>query len=118
MAQFELTTQAWIELLPAGGSTPQMLVLAYGEALVSLGAPDGAVSAIKLGGAAKASLLDGRILRVPAGIAIYARASTGTARVILGDAEAIGELLAALLSPLDGRVLISPVDGRILLKAV
>lgn len=88
MAQFDLTADAWTEVIASGGSSDQMIVLGMGEALISLGVPGAATSAIKMGGAARASLLDGRIFIAPAGTAVWMRPVGG--RVIFSTGATAG----------------------------
>ncbi len=84
MAQFELSSETWTEIIAAGGSVGKTVSVNMGEALVFLGAPDPLRKAIKLGGAAD------RTLHVPAGIAVNARSVGPRVLLTTGDRSAGG----------------------------
>lgn len=116
MAQFDLAADVWTEVIAAGGSSDQMIVLSMGEALVSLGVPDATTQAIKMGGASRRSLLDARIYIAPAGFAVWMRPIG--ARVIFSTGASIGGIVApysfALILANDGQYIIAN-DGQFIL---
>lgn len=86
MPPFDLSNDAWTEVVAAGGSSAQQITVTLGEALVSIGAPDALKAAVKIGGASGRSLTDGRTLVVEAGIAVSARPVASWARLTVGSA--------------------------------
>ena len=101
MAKFDLTADAWAEVVAAGGSAPQMIVIDIGEALVSIGTPNALTNALRLGGASGRNITDGRMMTVPAGAAVSLRPAGPRVVGYVGQGIALLTALALVFSNLE-----------------
>jgi hypothetical protein len=85
-----LTGNDWVEIAPAGGSVGKNIIVPLGEALISLGVPDALTQAIKIGGAAGRSVVEGRSFTSEPGVAVWIRALSQLVTYTIGDSAGQG----------------------------
>ncbi len=83
MPRFDLSTDAWTEVVAAGGAIGTSLTVTMGEALVFIGAPDALRKAIRIGGSGE------RSISIPAGFAVNVRPVGRFATVTTGDSAPV-----------------------------
>ena len=79
MPSFNLMPGAWVQIIAPGGSKDQQVQVTHGRALICFGTPDATTAPIS------ASTTQNKVLNVPAGVEVQARANGGQAIITAGD---------------------------------
>lgn len=79
MAIFTLQPGSWVQIIAPGGVTDQQVQIIQGRVLLSFGVPDASVQPLT------ASSVENKLINVPAGVEVQARATKAAAIVTTGD---------------------------------